>query len=245
MTFRLVRLQRSATATLIVIGATLVGASAHASASMGCGDYSFSFEGTRLLNDGISDAAGPFPISLPAGTYDITPHSFDDHSAHPGQVEQTQEQWYFTLDNGYESPISSDIADDVVYSSDVFTAVALEDATAITVQHLRAGGINSVSPLCVGFTTTAAPSPATGETNVSEPIVLGPALPPAADDAGPVPVEVEPDALLRQATDEPPATQLALTGAGGRTATMVALGVSLLLAGVALVQKERGERLRL
>ena len=110
MTARTRRSLRLATVAFVLAGASLVGTASAANAATGCGEYSFGFEGTRLLNDGISDSAGPFAISMPAGTYDITLHSFDDHAAHPGQVAQTQEQWYFTLDSGYSSPASSDIA---------------------------------------------------------------------------------------------------------------------------------------
>jgi len=60
--------------------------SSAAGATMGCGQTSFGFEGTRLLNDGISNSAGPFSITLPAGTYDVVMQSYDAHDEHPGQV---------------------------------------------------------------------------------------------------------------------------------------------------------------
>ena len=252
MTVRSSRTLRLAATALLLSGGAVVGTAAAANASMGCGDYSFGFEGTRLLNDGISDSAGPFTISMPAGTYDITIHSFDDHIAHPGQTEQTQEQWYFTLDNGYTSPVSSDIPDDQVSVMDTFEHVVIEDATAITVHHLGAGGINSVAPACIGFTIVMTPPPPVVEPTpeppvvVPEPEVAGPVLPPKQVTEVPdvVTVEVKPGVEINappaSSTPVPaPAPQLALTGPSAYTWVMILTGAALMVLGGALVIEER------
>lgn len=245
------RFLRLAAVALVLAGSSIVATAAAANASSGCGEYSFGFEGTRLLNDGISDSAGPFSISMPAGTYDITLHSFDDHADHPGQVEQTQEQWYFTLDNGYRSPVSSDIPDDGNTSTDTFRGVALDAATAITVQHLREGGINSVSPMCVGFTTVEPVEPVeevVPEAPVDEPEPeVEIASPPPAKVARDVPVmpdvpvevepavEVNPDAVVATPAVAP---QLAITGPS-HTLVMLLAGAALVGFGIVLVVEER------
>ena len=79
-----------------------------AAANEGCGEFSYGFEGTRLLNDGISTSAGPFPISLPAGTYDLTMVSSDDHTSGQFHGEQSAEQWYVCL--LYTSPSPRDLS---------------------------------------------------------------------------------------------------------------------------------------
>ena len=63
-----------------MLATTFAAASGPAAATANCGTISFSFEGTRLINDGISHRAGPFAIDLPAGTYDVVMRSSDSHS---------------------------------------------------------------------------------------------------------------------------------------------------------------------
>lgn len=246
MTVRSSRFFRLALAVLVLSGAGIVGTATTANADTGCGEYSFGFAGTRLLNDGISNTAGPFTIAMPAGTYAITLHSFDDHIDHPGQTDQTQEQWYFTLDSGYISPVSSDIPDDAVSVTDTFTGVIDQDATSITVHHLGQGNVNSVSPMCVGFTTVTPALPAPEEISevpaVEAPVeVAGPEL--TMNDVPVVPVEVKPAVEVKApavaAPVPSPAPQLAITGPSAYTWALILAGASLLALGAALVLEER------
>ena len=172
MDIRSSRSLRIAAASLVLTGTALLGTAATAGASGGCGEYSFGFEGTRLLNDGISDSAGPFSIELPAGTYTVTTESFDDHAAHPGQVEQTAEQWYIVLDSGYVSPLTSDVPEDGNFVADTFANQTIEASSSITLRHRGEGGVNSVSPLCVGFTTVAVAEEVPVEEIVEEEVVI-------------------------------------------------------------------------
>lgn len=240
---------RLVTAAFVLAGASLIGTAAAANAATGCGEYSFGFEGTRLLNDGISDSAGPFVISMPAGSYDITLHSFDDHAAHPGQIEQTQEQWYFTLDSGYTSPVSSDVADDTNSSVDTFPGAVIEDATAITVHHLGEGGINSVAPMCVGFTTVSSP-PVVIEpkTIVVPPETVVPGPPSPVDESTEITdvpvevkqaVEVKAPPVILAAPAPAPVLQLAITGPSAPMSIMIVLGAVLMVVGGALLVEER------
>lgn len=123
-----------------------------AGAATGCGTYSYGFEGTRLLNDGISTSAGPFTIDLPAGVYTVTLVAHDHHSTQPDVPSQTGEQYHVVLDSGYVSPASNDIPDDVDTNTTVFSGQVMKQSNAISVEHAGAPGINSVNVICVGFT---------------------------------------------------------------------------------------------
>lgn len=133
-------------ATTMATGVGLAGANAD------CGAISFSFEGTRLLNDGISHQAGPFSINLPAGTYDVVMQSGDSHSTQDGQIDQEAERWWFELDSGWHSTATEDLPDELDANVTTMAGQVIPASTSITLHHLGQGGINSVNPLCVGFT---------------------------------------------------------------------------------------------
>lgn len=246
---------RVSAAVCAVVGLTLLGAATTAAgAASPCGDHSFGFEGTRLLNDGISNSAGPFTISLPAGTYDIAMHSHDAHDEHPGQIEQTMEQWYFVLDSGYVSPMTVDVPDDLNDSDTFAAAQVIGDSTTITLHHRGEGNTNSVDPTCVGFTivepatpepvveapttTTTTPeiSVVTEEPVEETPVVAAPstteAIPPVVAGV----VETAPPVKAQVAA---PAPQLALTGPSSLTLAMTFAGLAMLVIGAALVLDER------
>lgn len=231
-------------AGILVTSAGVVGAAAE-----GCGSTSYGFTGTRMINDGISDHAGPFTIALPAGTYDITMLSNDNHPSADYQVEQTQEQWYFTLDNGYVSPPTNDVPADQTTMITSVGAVELEAATSISVHHLGEGGVNSVNVECIGFTpsdvevagpattapaTTAPPknvvAPTTTEDlSVAPPSTIAPTTTAAA--------AIDPPSTEVQGAVETPAiTALAVTG--GSSGGLVALGLSVIAFGLACLHVE-------
>lgn len=251
MTVGSVRSLRLAAATFAVAGVALMGTANAASATMGCGEYSFGFEGTRLLNDGISNTAGPFAVELPAGTYDVLMQSHDAHDEHPGQVEQTQEQWYFTLDSGYVSPVTTDVADESNTVVDEFDGQDITESASITLHHLGQGGVNSVDPICVGFTTVA-PAEKPVEAEI---VVAGPVLPPKqavvvevpvieAPAQGETPVTAEVKTVVEVAqAPAVAASQLALTGPSAATTAMVLTGIGFMAVGAILVLEER-RRLR-
>lgn len=143
----------SAVLTVIVTAAT----GTLAAASGSCGEFSFGFEGTRLLNDGISESAGPFPILLPAGTYDLIMVSSDDHTSRQFHGEQPAEQWYVELDSGWSSPLSDDLPDDRDSIVTTHAQQQIPASTAITVRHLGEGTVNSINVVCAGFTSVDLP----------------------------------------------------------------------------------------
>ncbi len=178
-------LRRVAVGVLVGIGASLVAATA-AGASTACGEYSYGFAGTRLLNDGISNSAGPFAIDLPAGTYSVTLVSHDSHDAQDGVPTQPGEQYVVVLDSGYVSPPSTDIADDQNDMTTTHAGQVIEASTAISVRHLGGDSINSVDVLCVGFT----PEPPIDDATTEIPPETVPPAEPASE--APAPTEEEP-----------------------------------------------------
>ena len=160
-------LARSITA-LAALLLTLAVTTVPAIASDDCGTNSFGFTETRLLNDGVSNAAGPFPADIPAGTYTVTLVSHDDHD--DDSPSQTGEQYHVVLDSGYTSPVSTDIPDSASTMTSTFHGQRINASTTISVVHAGAPGINSVNVLCVGFTPqldsstqiTREPEPADG-----------------------------------------------------------------------------------
>lgn len=137
----------------VLLGVALVLTAGPAGSAQACGQYSYGFVGTRLINDGISTSAGPFSIALPAGTYEIAMVSHDNHPSADYQTDQTQEQWFFRLDNGFESSLTDDIPNDGENVTTTIAAQTLAAATSISVHHAQLGvAPNSVDVVCVGFT---------------------------------------------------------------------------------------------
>ena len=218
---------------LFGLGRTALGAQSS------CGEYSYGFPGTRLLNDGISNSAGPFAIELPSGTYDVTMRSHDAHDQHPGQLQHA-EQWYFVLDSGYTSPRTPDIPDDENTVSLTVPGQRIDASTSITVRHNGTGSINSVDVVCVGFTpvptpTTTVPSATSEPTETTQ---VPESIPRRASDIGESASIIRPtvrEATITRVQQEP---QLALTGASSAS-LFAAIGIAMIGLGIGLVTRER------
>ncbi len=192
----------AATLTAVLLGAIVAPALfSRAGAATGCGDYSYGFEGTRLLNDGISDVSGPYPIDLPAGVYTVTLVAHDNHDTQVNVPTQSGEQYVVELDSGYTSPPSTDIPDDKILTTTVFTNQTVGASTQITVRHGGEPGINSVDVLCVGFTPEDSQDP-DAEVPTPEPPAIEP--PPIETPTSDDPVVEEP--TPENPVTEPPAT---------------------------------------
>jgi len=95
---------------------------------------------------------GPVSILLPAGVYDIVMTSSDPTHGPGLFVDQLNESWFFTLDNGYVSPTTPDFGDAEPGISILVPAVDLAAATAVTAQWAGvAPSSDSVHPT-VSFT---------------------------------------------------------------------------------------------
>lgn len=241
---------KTAIVAILAAGILVTSAGAVGAAAEGCGSTSYGFTGTRMINDGISDHAGPFTIALPAGTYDITMLSNDNHPSADYQVEQTQEQWYFTLDNGYTSPPTNDIPADRTTMTTYVGSVELGAATSISVHHLGEGGVNSVNVECIGFTpsqvevagpaTTAPVTTTTPPKNVVAPsstedvIVAPPAT--VVSPSTTAAAVAEPETEVKGAVETPAIAALAVTGAP--SGSLVALGLAVIAFGLACLHVE-------
>jgi hypothetical protein len=240
-------LSKISVVALLVVGGLSITAGALGATTEGCGTYSYGFTGTRLLNDAISTSAGPFTIALPAGTYDITMHSNDNHPSATYQTEQTQEQWFFELDSGYVSSPTDDIPDDQTTMITTIKNAQIDASTAITVKHLEQGAINSVNVECIGFTPSevAIAGPATTSTvaEVAAPTTVEPAKTVSSDttaapttDAAVTTVPT----VVKAKVEVAPVAQLAVTGA--RSTAMILFGFVLVGLGLSGVLIEQGVR---
>lgn len=159
-----------------------------AASAQDCPGVSISFDHFQLLNDDYRSTAGPFAIELPAGDYDVTMVSFDAHDTHD-QPTQLNEQWYFKTDSGYTSGLTIDIPLESNGTTTVLAKQAIGATTAVTLHHAGIDNVNSVSPVCIGFSPTQRPAPAADE-------MVG------ADDV----VEDEVDTEVRGIVEESPET---------------------------------------
>ena len=124
------------------------------------GDIVVELTDTRLLGwNEDQNQLGPFPASIPAGTYDVTLASYDEHSAKPDQDHvQPAESWFLTAQaTGTEIARSGVIADlpagqDLLVSS-VGQVELTADADSLMAYHAHfdAYNPNSVAPLCARF----------------------------------------------------------------------------------------------
>ena len=244
-------LSRITVVALLVVGGLSITAGALGATTGGCGTYSYGFTGTRLLNDGISTSAGPFILhkALPAGTYDITMLTNDNHPSATYQNEQTQEQWFFVLDSGYISPPTDDVPNDQTTMITTIKNAQIDASTTITVKHLEQGVINSVNVECVGFTPSEAAiaGPATTSTvvEVAAPTTAEPAktVSPETTEAPTTTAAVAaaPDTEVKAKVEvAPPVAQLAVTGV--RSTVMILFGFVLVGLGLSGVLIEQGVR---
>jgi hypothetical protein len=122
-------------------------------------DHSIAFGEEVHLQAPSPSTQGPFSISVPAGTYDITVSSwlgFEDYPDH------TMEQWYFSTDSGYTSPLSTDSSPELIVNN-LYSSQTLPATTSITLHHRSPSSAqpNSIHPLCIGFRAVAPPETTT------------------------------------------------------------------------------------
>lgn len=130
------------------------------------GDTVLVFTDARLLNADGQNIGGPYALKLAAGTYTVTAGSYDGHDG--TQSAQPQEQWRVAANSGWLSPFTADIADVAQTSITLFSnQIIPADVSSIELIHLGEGGVNSVSPVCVGFTRVDTTSESGSDTNDS------------------------------------------------------------------------------
>lgn len=149
---------------LVLSGGARLGAAQDA--GLCSGDTVLVFTDARLLNVDGQNIGGPYALKLAAGTYTMTAGSYDGHDG--TQSTQPQEQWRVAANSGWLSPFTADIADVAQTSITLFSnQIIPADVSSIELIHLGEGGVNSVSPVCVGFTRVDTTSESGSDTNDS------------------------------------------------------------------------------
>ncbi|MDZ4286136.1 MAG: hypothetical protein U1A23_04350, partial [Candidatus Sungbacteria bacterium] len=113
--------------------------------------------GGATLNPNVK--LSPVPVTIPAGTYNITLVSYDNHVSETDT--QPNEQWYIIAKNSQGSPVVvSDSIADLANGQDTLTHVVNTDfrvlsaIASVSAYHTIQNGStdpNSVIPLCVAF----------------------------------------------------------------------------------------------
>lgn len=109
-----------------------------------------------LSHDAGGAFIGPVAQNIPAGSYNLSTFSFEDHTA-TNDPTQAEEQWYFEgyYQNSlvYTSPTTTDIPDDIDSVSDDFGTVVLPQIDAIRWVHAAYPDptYQSVFPSCINF----------------------------------------------------------------------------------------------
>jgi len=133
-----------------------------------CPTFTINFddEGEGALRSN-NTSIGPVAIALPAGVYDIVMTSSDPTHGPGLFVDQLNESWFFTLDNGYVSPTTPDFGDAELGVSILVPGVTLGAATEITAQW--AGQLPSADSVhaTAAFTCARQTIPSTTSTAVA------------------------------------------------------------------------------
>lgn len=115
------------------------------------------FDGSIISGSGGLKQTSAFVTSIPAGTYDITLVSFDEHS---GEATQSAEQWFLFMASKAGSPVgwSKEIGDLPDGQQFLIQTVNLdygvtEAISAVTASHITVydSGQHSIIPVCAAF----------------------------------------------------------------------------------------------
>jgi hypothetical protein len=116
-----------------------------------------------LAWDSAKASAGPVPVSLAPGSYEVSVYSWDAHSTKTHQA-QTKEQWYLELWGAGTTPVmvsaaTPDLPEDVDLAGyHLGTLTITQPVTAVRAVHAAFPDEfepHSVAPLCAVFTATA------------------------------------------------------------------------------------------
>jgi hypothetical protein len=194
-------------------------------------DHSIAFGEEVHLQAPTPSTQGPFSISVPAGTYDITVSSwlgFEDYAGHD------MEQWYFSTDSGYTSPLSTDSSPEQIVNN-LYSSQTLPETTSITLYHRSPSSAqpNSIHPLCIGFRAVAPPETTTTTTSTT---TEAPAVIAAAQTTTTTTTTTAAPTTTTKAVAPP---QLALTGPSELSMSLGLAGGAITLAGVAALMAAR------
>jgi LPXTG-motif cell wall-anchored protein len=149
-------------ATVVVMAGSGVGAQ-----QADCTDVTVS-PSVDLVTRGVS-TIGPIQVNVAAGRYRLIMTSADPGHVAGHQTEQQHESWSFTLDNGFSSPITPDLSDELTSATYDMGVADLSVASSITfVHHGVAPSPDSVHPT-VTFRCEAAPATTTTASTTAPP----------------------------------------------------------------------------
>lgn len=124
---------------------------------------------TLFSNQGASNSYVATAANIPAGTYNITLHAYDDHSVHGGQNQQNERYFIiatkhngttFTSNPSADIAETSDTATTLVNSNVEFTS-QINNIKAVHFGYPGTGNYQSIDPICVKFTkVNTTPDPA-------------------------------------------------------------------------------------
>ena len=156
--------RRVALLTLILALGGLLAAPAAAQATACASDYDVTIQ-QLLLNTQAGFSPGEATVALttpiPAGDYDLTMVSYDEHSSKlVDQSDQIHEQWFLQLLDAqggvvFQSGVSPDLPNDQDWLT--FTSAATVTGEAVTMRVVHAEldtNVNSIIAYCAGFTAT-------------------------------------------------------------------------------------------
>lgn len=125
--------------------------------SCGASDYVIEQPQILLSHDQGGAFIGPVAVSVPAGSYNLSTMSYEDHIG-SNDPTQDNETWYFegynqSGDVVYTSPVTTDIPDDENYAFDDFGVVVIPELHAIRWVHnaYPDPSYQSVFPSCIQF----------------------------------------------------------------------------------------------
>jgi hypothetical protein len=153
----------------------------------------FGQNGYKFIRSDTTEAAAQtdhLATNIPAGTYDITVLSYDDHDPDkPTQTDQTHEQWYLVASDGvgpdYHSGVTGDLADTANTREDAVATGAVFDQpiTSVWAYHAfypnsqtEVVSPNSITPICAKFVTEVPPTSTTTTTTPPSTTTTSPLL---------------------------------------------------------------------
>lgn len=101
-----------------------------------------------VVLDEDTPSAGPYAISLPAGTYVVRTATWMGPEGGSGD----NQQWFFTADSDFESPETTDSSPVESIVNQFDNQIFVADTTSITIHRSEnSNASDRVHPICLGF----------------------------------------------------------------------------------------------
>ena len=124
--------------------------------SQGDGEYIVNFSGKTIFSNADPKSIKTTGLNIPAGTYNLTAVTYDNHSAHGGQGQKSEIVKFAAYGNSvklFQTGATTDIAEGSDFRTTTFSKsfTASSAINVLLASHAAAGtpGYQSVTPLCV------------------------------------------------------------------------------------------------